>query len=412
MKLLRQTLSFKNTSRIARYNSEFMKNTVLPEVRTLCTNARDFVELGRLQDAIHSLRQAIDFAREKNHEYSIAVALANLAIAEVEARDFTNSFFHIEEAITTFDRLGEYLQAAKGRINFFVYHQMQGRVEEAENYLREALAVFRRENQLDMVATSLGNLALALHERGEVTEAITLLEEAVEKCKASNQQMMAVKFSLSLAELYHGSGDRERGWQVLKAAQQNEAYSKDTRLINTAMNATSRMYMNEERWEEAKEMIEQAIVYNDQIGNQLQRGEAYSDLGNWYAHHKQYRLARKNYTIALKIHLASGERHSEGGDRLRLGRLDLLQARYEEAYHTFYQALEIAQVVRDRRLQIEIIEEIAQCHLGKGEPLEAIACYNSTIELCQSLGIKDETARFETLKHELENKAQLQLGHK
>lgn len=126
-------------------------------------------------------RKQVEFARENNDEAGLASALRTLG--EVERRTpFTRAaaLRHYEEAVAVFREVNDPLKLAHTIRHLGLVHEDAGRLEEAEKYYDEALAIYREYETDDTLdyANAVRYPAAIKYRLGKSEESALLWEEA------------------------------------------------------------------------------------------------------------------------------------------------------------------------------------------------------------------------------------------
>jgi LuxR family maltose regulon positive regulatory protein len=142
---------------------------------------RGCIGLGRLEEGIAKLQDALTLFRQVAGRYDVVNVLQDLTPALV----------------------------------------IQGRLDEAGVYLNEALAIARRLGAPKLLAGVLNNLGVLHHLRGEYQESLALYEEGLAAARRGDDLQWQAYISVGMADLYRDVGAYKRaatlytaGWQI------------------------------------------------------------------------------------------------------------------------------------------------------------------------------------------------------
>jgi tetratricopeptide (TPR) repeat protein len=232
-------------------------------------------------------------------------------------------------------------------------HEQSGRLVDAQEHYRSALAVAQQINYLPGVARAFHNLGNVASRQRQIDEAI-------------------LHYEASMAT-YETMGDRI-GMEVARSG-----------LVAA--------YMQAPRYDEAIESARRALTFFQAMGdsfwialNASNLAEALVELGN-YAEAESY----------TQVVLAEEEPHSHPYALFTLGRIRQGQGSLAEAELVMNQARAIAEMNEDRYLLAYCWEELGKIQRAVGNPNGAAASFAQALDLFESLKIEAKVAALRDL---------------
>jgi predicted ATPase/class 3 adenylate cyclase len=145
--------------------------------------------------------------------------------------------------------------------------RLQGELDRAEAYHKEALALYKALGNQDRAAFELRALGWVAVYRGDAAQATTLFEETLAAIRESENQKMIPGILAGLAWIAADGGDFERAQQLwgedlALARQEQDSSSEAVTLFN--MGYTELALGNQER---ASALVEEAMVISRELGN-------------------------------------------------------------------------------------------------------------------------------------------------
>jgi tetratricopeptide (TPR) repeat protein len=263
-------------------------------------------DVGRVEEAIPSLKHAVAIFRASSDRSHEATALGTLSLALRQAGRVEEAITTLQQTITIFrelDQRDDRLESMALDILGLTLHQA-GRIEEAITSLQQAVTIYRATDDWYGEGITLANLGLALHKVGRVDEAITTLEQAVtiyhERYDQHSGAIAVEGLGVSLqwvrradeaipslkqaAAIFRGIGD-----------QYHQAIALD--ILGLALRRTH-------RFDEAITTLEQAVTIYHDINEQRYEGTALTNLSITLAEVGRFEEVQDYAARALKLFVA------------------------------------------------------------------------------------------------------------
>jgi tetratricopeptide (TPR) repeat protein len=195
------------------------------EVRALVSLASVTSEDGDEADALALAEEGLELGRASRQEFTTATAEEKLSLALRHMLRLDEAMEHSERAIGTYRELSARWELAGAIGDRGVIHRLAGRLEEAEDELREAFALCRDLKERGLVTWTGAELAKIQILRGDISGARQTMEDPASRLAdlepGSSTPLLVTETVLALAE-----GDRELARERALSAVANEARTR------------------------------------------------------------------------------------------------------------------------------------------------------------------------------------------
>jgi tetratricopeptide (TPR) repeat protein len=258
---------------------------------------------------------------------------------------------YFQKAITLQKKLDQELELADSLNNRAELYRFQGRDEQAEPLLVQALEMRKRilgEDHPD-VASSLNNLASLYKSQGRYEDAEPLYVQALEMRKrifGEDHPDLASSLN-NLAELYRSQGRYEEAEPLYVQALEirKRILGEHHPDVASSLNNLALLYKSQGRYKDAEPLLVQALEMRKRIlgENHPSVATSLNNLALLYKSQGRYKDAEPLLVQALEMrNRIFGEDHPSVASSLNnLASLYYSQGRYEEAEYLLVQALEI-----------------------------------------------------------------------
>ena len=275
--------------------------------------------------------------------------------------------FEVELALTL-DRLGSQLREL-------------GRMEQAEQTIRESIVHYRTVGERRGEARALRSLSIVLQQTGRFDEAVAGISLAMQiNLELQEDQGLAADLG-TLANLHFFTGEFDKSEEYHLRALETERRSSIITYEGSTLANLAILYSDTGRHDEAEELYHRAIEIHRQVGNRRSEGIAIGNLASLL--HRTGRLAeaRALYQDALEIHRECGNRRSQGVDLGHFAMLLQSENDFAAAESMFRQALALHREVRNRRGEGITLGHLASLQEETGELEKAAETLEAAIEL-------------------------------
>jgi len=260
-----------------------------------------------------------------------------------------------------------------------------GRLDEAEGFAEEALALHRAAGRRFHEGQAVGTVGLLRFVRGRLEEGQRLLEEAHAIARGTgNRRFEGVYMALlALIALHRGQvGAARYGLHRALAIHQEVGNRPEEGVVlgNLGMLETQA-----ERPAEAEGHLAAALEVHRETGFRLAEGFAWLELGALRLRGGAHATAREAIEQGRRILGEVGDRTHEGRARGLLGQLDGLEGRHEAMFENFAQSAAIFREVGARREEAQMWLRIGQERARRRQLAEAASAIGSASRLVESL---------------------------
>ena len=307
----------------------------------------------------------------------------------------------------------------------FVY-ETQGRYAEALEILRQfeseaVLTALDAETRVSFIT----QLAIAYNNSGDYPKAVALLNSNLEEAKTASLRQLFGAIYVALARVYRKLNEfpiardhaeeglnyfRETGdWRgmaesyhlIAQTHQQEGNSEKSLEFYNQAVSIIgarsapfllgkiysdmSGAYWFLRRPQRGIECLEKSIAFFEQTEHKVQATAAYNNLGINLMLLGEWTKAEAVFRRALELAFETNHRHI-AGILDSLGELKMLRGEYEEARRLLEQGVKLARERKFEWYEIQVLRNLARCHLAEGNLREAIEKARETLAICQRIG--------------------------
>ncbi len=173
---------------------------------------------GQLEQSITSYEDALKCFRSLQDDHRAAAVLNNLGELYQELRDLDRALRYHEEAARLADQAGADRIAIDVTRNIGVDLLLMGRYSDAMFCLNRALSRAREIGDKDLILQALYSLGDAFLRQGEVGRALALARELADEANAVRSEIHAARAKLLQGRAYLAQGDRATAQHILQDA--------------------------------------------------------------------------------------------------------------------------------------------------------------------------------------------------
>ena len=300
-----------------------------------------------------------------------------------EYRKALDSYVGAKELVT-----GEPLLEASLLLKFSRMEEKLGQYSEALRWVdkvREALNGVQGIEADRLNATASVWYATVLQAMGNTAEALKWAEQAVKEGEELDDPVVTGQAYMVLGWGYSVLGKEGGEAMMLKALEADERSGNRPRQAQTLGNLGSICYWDG-RWDDAMTYFERAREEFIKIGSIAQATIPALGIGEILSDRGEYAEAERVLQQTLPVLKASEYHYFEGYCIWMLGRVSLRANRIDEAVARFGDARKILEGVGAKDEVLDIDARLAECHLFRNQPDEALALADSILAQEDSSG--------------------------
>ena len=253
-------------------------------------------------EALGPLNRALTLSKELSYSAGEAQSLAQIAVVEFELGKHLEAEKANDEALQIWkdhpNKRGEAEARSVQGVIFIVFD----RYEEAAAALKSAEALWRSLGLKAELANTLIDQNFVAIRQGQWQTALTLLNEAQELLvEKEAEPYIAGKIAMSLGDVYEAYGQLEMSLSYYrKALTLYRDVVRDKRAAIDAGNQVGRLQARLGDYASAQKQIEETLNAALEMGNNLNIGLCYEDLGTVWLEAGAYESARKEFLHAIE----------------------------------------------------------------------------------------------------------------
>ena len=190
-----------------------------PGIISLCSTASVLWDLGYQDQAIEQSRKMLDAARQVNHPFSLAAALALDSLFHLLRRDVGALEERGKEVATLAEEKGFLFFVGVGIFKMGWVSARQGRVEEGIAKLHQALDLYRATGVRFTLTDLLGSLAEAYGMAGEIEKGLEFMSQALAEVERGGERYYEAELYRLKGELLLKKAEREDRTAMEKEAE-------------------------------------------------------------------------------------------------------------------------------------------------------------------------------------------------
>jgi signal transduction histidine kinase/Tfp pilus assembly protein PilF len=245
-------------------------------------------------------RQALKLADELSIPEAKSLAYNNMGLNYMALSDFDEARSSFSYALNNATKYRDSLEIGNYYSRMGMMYEFLGKLDSALYILNKGLVVFRKIKNDERTGTALENLGTIHLNRGEYKSAIENLIEAVKYYQKAGSKTSLPYVYLKLGGVYSETKDYETSEKWFQKGHDEAMAMGDFQKAALGINGIGINYMNQEKYVEAIEKYNEALIMAEKANNRFLMMAIYGNKGN---------ISRKlkNYPQALSYHLKAFE---------------------------------------------------------------------------------------------------------
>ncbi len=281
--------------------------------------------------------------------------------------------------------------AAEGYFRLGRVDWRQGRYDHALTLYERARTAARAAERRDLEARAENGIGAVHYARGEYAQARASYQVAMER---TDDPVLIGRFLLNLGVIANIEGDLESAlWHYLRARSlfrdHNDRASEALALKNLGM-----IYADREEWEAAGDAYEQCLGLSELLGHRPMVANVLLNQAEVLVARQEYEKAVRNCELSISISIDIGDEVERGEAYRWQGYAYRMAGNAEAAEAALTEALQVAQRFRVRLLEAEACRELWELKRATRAP-DAMRWRDQALALFRDLGAKREVATLE-----------------
>ncbi len=354
---------------------------------TLILAGRSHIRRGENETALPLLEDALDLSDRFGYYDGKAQSLAQIAVANYELSKHGEAEAKNNEALDVLrqqpnTRVEAQILTTQGEI-FIVVDRLQA----AGEALTRAEALWRSLGDADELANNLLNQGFMYIKQGQWHTALALLNQAQALLPEKEAEpYLAGKVAMTLGEVYEAYGELDTSLTYIQEAlHYYRDLAHDKRATVDAGNQAGRLLALLDRYDEARQQIQQALNVALEAKNNLNIGLCHTGLGIVWLKTNSYESARAEFLAAANFFTLSNTPREVARVQMYLGQTEYLLGNPAQSGAAYENALRFFQTKPDYTLEAALRLGLGKLALKQGQLNKAEEHLRRSIELTQRL---------------------------
>jgi tetratricopeptide (TPR) repeat protein len=281
--------------------------------------------------------------------------------------------------------------AAEGHFRLGRVSWRQGRFDQAVTSFEQARSAAREAGRPDLEARAENGIGTVHYARGEYAQARASYQLAMEH---TDDPVLIGRFMLNLGAIANIEGNLENAlWHYLRARalfrDNGDRASEALALHNLGM-----VYADREEWEAAGDAYDQCLGLCEYQGNRPMIAKVLLNQAEVFVARGAYEKAVRNCQMSMSISVEIGDEVERGEAYRWLGHAHRVAGNPAQAERALEEAAQVAQRFRVKLLEAEACRELWELKQGSGDP-QAVRWRDRALALFRELGAQREVEALE-----------------
>jgi tetratricopeptide (TPR) repeat protein len=264
-------------------------------------------------------------------------------------------------------------------------YQAQGKIQEAVMAYGAALQALAGgdESKVNEVISRLSQVAKSFYGKPETIPDLYNVKVAESLESEVNDLTLPIKLWLNEGNAYLRQSQEAPALNAYQEALKYPEITTNLLLKAYAIANIGEIRRRQDKLDLAETELNQALQLFDDAGEPLEKRRAIAFLAALYRNRQQFDRSKTLYREALLLYDLAKDDLGKGRVLAALGRLDLEQNRFDDARSNYQQAKVLAEAKNDREVLGYCDWGLGCCHQAAGELTEAIASFQSSLNLIE-----------------------------
>ncbi len=353
--------------------------------------------MGEHQEALHHYTKALKLIRGTTDYRRECQVLNKIGIAYSRVGNIQSALSHYRQALELSRKIDDQYEESRALNNLGEAYYDLSDMKVALDYLNQSLRVWRTLGDLPGQAEVLKYLGYVHTDLSELSEALNYYQQALHLYQTTHNAQGEAETTNAIGLVYALLGEREKAIELYSEAEKNFRASGDRHGLITALNGRGAIY-TAIGFERALECHNEALRLSTETGDLQGQivalrylGTVYRSLGSVRELLAGDQSARQYYTQAVERHKQAlalsrllKDRRIEAYILQDLGSLSDSLGEKAEALNLFKQALLLSKRTEDRRGQAASLNSLGSICDDLGQKQRAFAYFNEALPLTRA----------------------------
>lgn len=307
--------------------------------------------IGDQQASISNLKLALPIWRDLNDQRMELIALNNIAKANVDLSNLTESFQQLQTILDACEKSNElcFLEPF-ARNSYGIILDIWGEPDEALNQYERALKLFRAANNKKDEATVFDDMGMVFAGIGDTSTAVDHFHEAlkIRQNELDHRGEEVTRSNLGYVEMLKPAPNYAEALKQLEQARQFSQLSRNRRFEAYTLTRIGMVHVATRKMDQALSDYKAALEMQEQIGDIRGQAITLDKIAELYSLMAQPELALKAYEQALERWTTIGDRQGEALSLYGMARVERSQDKLLEARDRIVKAIEKLESLRTR----------------------------------------------------------------
>ncbi|MBM4049802.1 MAG: tetratricopeptide repeat protein, partial [Planctomycetes bacterium] len=340
--------------------------------------------------SVASLKRAVEIYQKNNLTEAAIDALAELGRAQESGTKYADALQSFRASLDMSREMKKERSAGDQlrRLGRVYYLRLSNYVE-AEEYFRQALAVFQRlGDQKNVVETTL-EIGLVHEKLADFREAAKYYQSGLELAQRGNDKLGQCKALIFLANTAWFQGDYHNAFKFTRASEAlaKEIGSKPQQVI--ALNTLGLIFWTQNDYEASLKALDQALKLAAEIELKNEVASTHNNIGLVYREDKRYKEALDHFSQALALDTELDSKWGKAYDHRNMGMTYLRMGESDRALKALLESAQISQEIGEGTNLTKALFSIGDAYFEKGDLDNAVKHFGQALELAQRLNIRE-----------------------
>jgi CHAT domain-containing protein/predicted negative regulator of RcsB-dependent stress response len=355
---------------------------------TLCNIGRAYRLLGKLQESIDYLNQAISRLQVVPDISGQSYALNEMGAAQRDLGDPSLSFGYYNRALELRHSIGDEWGEAQLLNNIGYVYSKIGRQQKAIEYLESALPLWRAVADRGMEMNTLNNIAKAQLDMGNLFYAFERFNEVLKYCRETGDNRLEPFVINSLGLIYDTWAESQEAFKQYDTALNLFRAVKNREGEAIVLDNIGMVYAGLGDAQESLRYFQDALRIRQQLNTPSGEAVTLSNIGYAQTLSGNYQEALKSLNLALPLARLSINKPFEAYSLVRVGMVYIALNDPGKALESYRQALDIQRnkESEDRRGQAITLDKMGQAYALTGQLSQALDGYKQALQQWAAVG--------------------------